>query len=191
MGFSYFYINSKNGDNLTFASYLHMLHLYQHLSNQTKWCWTFWLTNHNQEEGKSCSWKQISFVYLLSNDLFSPFSSAALLTYILEVRLQFCSKVTTTLSDLVVYLICQGSAINKSSSSSSPSRHTLIHEFGDLDMPLAVAQLGHVQEHPQDLQWNLSSPVELQWNLKRAPVRMELKFSSGTPVNPLPELDFF
>ena len=53
-------------------------------------------------------------------------------------------------------------------------------------MPLAVAQLGHVQEHPQELQWTLSSPVELQWNLNRAPVRMELKFSSETPVNPLP-----
>ena len=112
-----------------------------------------------------------------------------MLTYILDVRLQFCLKVTTTLSDLVVYLNCQGSATNKSSLSSSPSmegsRHTLIHEFGDLVMPLAVAQLGHVQEHPQKLQWNLSSPVELQWNLNRAPVQMELKFSSGTPVNPL------
>ena len=85
-----------------------------------------------------------------------------MLTYILDVQLQFCSKVTTTLSDLVVRLNCQGSAANKSSPSSSPSRHTLIHEFGDLDMPLAVAQLGHVQEHPQELQWNLSSPVELQ-----------------------------
>jgi hypothetical protein len=52
-------------------------------------------------------------------------------------------------------------------------------------MPLAVAQLGHVQEHPQELQWNLSSPVKLLWNLNRAPVQMELKFSSGTPVNPL------
>ena len=71
-------------------------------------------------------------------------------------------KVTTTLSDVVVYLNCQGSATNKSSPSSSPSRHTLIHEFGDLDMPLAVAQLGHAQEHPQELQWNLSSPVELK-----------------------------
>ena len=102
-----------------------------------------------------------------------------------DCNLQFCSKVTTALSDQVVYLNCEGSATNKSSPSSSPSRHTLIHEFGDLDMPLAVAQLGHVQEHPQELQWNLSSPVELQWNLNRAPVRMELKFSSGTPVNPL------
>ena len=36
MGFSYFYINSKNEDDLTFASYLHMLQLYQHLLNQTK-----------------------------------------------------------------------------------------------------------------------------------------------------------
>ena len=27
MGFSYIYINSQNEDNLTFASYLHMLHL--------------------------------------------------------------------------------------------------------------------------------------------------------------------
>ena len=34
-----------------------------------------------------------------------------------------------------------------------------------MDMPLAVAQLGHVQEHLQELQWNLSSPMELQWNL--------------------------
>ena len=50
-------------------------------------------------------------------------------------------------------------------------------------MPLAVAQLGYVQEHPQELQWTLSSPVELQWNLNRAPVRMELKFYSGTPVH--------
>ena len=65
MGFSYFYINSKNKDDLTFASYSHMLHLYQHYSNQTKWCWAFWLTNHNQEEGKSCSWKQMAFVCLL------------------------------------------------------------------------------------------------------------------------------
>ena len=48
-------------------------------------------------------------------------------------------------------------------------------------MPLAVAQLGHVQEHPQELQWTFSSPE----NLNRAPVRMEMKFSSGTPVNPL------
>ena len=97
----------------------------------------------------------------------------------------FCSKVTTTLSDQVVDLNCEGSASNKSSLSSSPSRYCLIHEFDDLDMPLAVAQLGHVQEHPQELQWTLSSSVELQWNLNRAPVRMELKFSSGTPVNPL------
>ena len=67
----------------------------------------------------------------------------------------------------------------------SPCRHFLIHEFGNLDMPLAVAQLGHVQEHPQELQWTFSSPVELQWNFNRAPVQMELKFSSGTPVNPL------
>ena len=118
-----------------------------------------------------------------------------MLKYILDVQLQFCSKVTT-LSDLVVYLNCQGSSTNKSSPSSSPSRHTLIHEFGDLDIPLAVAQLGYVQEHPQELQWNLCSPVELQWNssgtpvelqwnLNRATVQMELKFSSGTPVNPL------
>ena len=85
-----------------------------------------------------------------------------MLTYILDVQLQFCSKVTTTLSDLVVYLNCQG----------------------------------YVQEHPQELQWNLCSPVELQWNssgtpvelqwnLNRATVQMELKFTSGTPVNPL------
>ena len=85
----------------------------------------------------------------------------------------------------MVNLNCEGSATCKGSPSSSPSRHCLIHEFGDLDMPLAVAQLGHVQEHPQELQWTLSSPVELQWNLNRASVRMELKFSSGTPVNPL------
>jgi hypothetical protein len=85
----------------------------------------------------------------------------------------------------LVYLNCEGSATNKSSPSSSPSRHTLIHEFGDLDMPLAVAQLGHVQEHPQELLWTLSSLVELQWNLNRAQVQMELKFSSGTPGNPL------
>ena len=108
-----------------------------------------------------------------------------MLTYILDVRLQFCLKVTTTLSDLVVYLNCQGFTTNKSSPSSSPSRHTLIHESGDLDMSLAVAQLGYVQEHPQELQWNFSSPVELQWNLNKAPVQMGLKFSSGTPVNPL------
>ena len=97
----------------------------------------------------------------------------------------FCSKVTTTLSDQVVDLHCEGSATNQNSLSSSLSRYCLIHEFGDLDMPLAVAQLGKVQEHPQELQWTLSSPVELQWNLNRAPVRMELKFSSGTPGNPL------
>jgi hypothetical protein len=24
--------------------------------------------------------------------------------------------------------------------------------------------IGHVQEHPQELQWNSGSPVELQWN---------------------------
>ena len=65
-----------------------------------------------------------------------------MLTYILDVLLQFCSKVTT-LSDLVVYLNCQGSATNK------------------------------------------SSPVELQWNLNRAPVLIELQFSSGTTLNPL------
>ena len=85
----------------------------------------------------------------------------------------------------MVDLNWEGSVTNMSSPSSSPSRHCLIHEFGDLDMILAVAQLDHVQEHPQELQWTLSSPVELQWNLNRAPVRMELKFSSGTPVNPL------
>ena len=51
-----------------------------------------------------------------------------------------------------------------------------------MDMPLAVAQLGHVQEHLQELQWNLSSPMELQWNLNRAPVRIEQEFSSGNPV---------
>ena len=72
-----------------------------------------------------------------------------------------------------------------SSPSSSPSRHTLIHEFGDLDMPLAGAQLGHVQEHPKELQLTFSSPVELQWTLNIAPVQMELKFSSGSQVNPL------
>ena len=94
-------------------------------------------------------------------------------------------KVTTTLSDQVVDFNCAGSATNKNSPSSSPSRHCLIHEFGDLGMPLAVAQLGHVQEHPLELQWTLSSPGELQWNLNRAPVQMKLKFSSGTPVNPL------
>ena len=38
-----------------------MLHLYQYLLNQTKLCWAFWLTNHNQEEGKICSWKQLPF----------------------------------------------------------------------------------------------------------------------------------
>ena len=97
----------------------------------------------------------------------------------------FCSKVTTTLTDQVVNLHCEGSATNKNSPSSSLSRHCLIHEFGDLDMPLAVAQLGHVQEHPQELLWTLSSLVELQWNLNRAQVQMELKFSSGTPGNPL------
>ena len=62
----------------------------------------------------------------------------------------FCSKVTTTLSDQVVDLNCEGSATNKNSLSSSPSRHFLIHEFGDLDMPLVRAKLGHVQEHPQE-----------------------------------------
>ena len=51
---------------------------------------------------------------------------------------------------------------NQSYQSSSPSRHCLIHEFGDLDMPLALAQLGHVQEHSQGLQWNSGSPVELK-----------------------------
>ena len=60
-------------------------------------------------------------------------------------------------------LNCEGSANNKSSLSSSPFRHCPIHEFGDLDMPLAVAQVGHVQEHPQ------GAPVDL-------------KLSSGTPV---------
>ena len=58
----------------------------------------------------------------------------------------------------------KGLLLYKSSPSSSPYRHCLIHEFGDLDMPLAVAQLGHVQEHPQGPQWNLSSPVEIQRN---------------------------
>ena len=65
----------------------------------------------------------------------------------------------------MVDLHCEGSATNQSSQSNSPSRHCLIHEFGDLDMPLALAQLGPVQEHPQELQWNSGSPVELQWNL--------------------------
>ena len=72
----------------------------------------------------------------------------------------------------MVDLNCEGYATIKSFPSSSPSRHCLIHEFGDLDMPLAVAQLGHVQEDPQELQWTLSSPVELQWDLKSALVRM-------------------
>ena len=79
----------------------------------------------------------------------------------------FCLKVTTTLSDQVVELHCEGSATNQNAPSSSLSRHSLIHE------------------HPQELQRNSSSPVELQWNLNRAPVPMELKFSSGTPGNPL------
>jgi hypothetical protein len=52
-------------------------------------------------------------------------------------------------------------------------------------MPLALAQLGHVQDHPQELQWNSGSPVELQWNLNRTLVQMEQKFSSGTPGDPL------
>ena len=97
----------------------------------------------------------------------------------------FYSKVTTTLSDQVVGLHCEGSSTNQNSLSSSLSRHCLIHEFGDLDMPLAVAQLGNVQEHPKELQRTSSSLVELQRNLNRAPVPMELKFSSGTPGNPL------
>jgi hypothetical protein len=46
--------------------------------------------------------------------------------------------------------------------SSSLFSHCLNHEFGDLDMPLAVAQLGHVQEHFQELQWTFSFSVELQ-----------------------------
>ena len=97
----------------------------------------------------------------------------------------FCSKVTTTLSDQEVDLHCEASSTNQNYPSSSLSRHCLIHEFGDLDMPLAVAELGNVQEHPQELQRTSSSPVELQWNLNRAPVPMELKFSSETPGNPL------
>ena len=59
---------------------------------------------------------------------------------------------------------CAGSATKKNFPSSSLSRHCLIHEFGDLDMLLAVAQLGHDLEHPPELQWTLSFPVELQWN---------------------------
>ena len=59
---------------------------------------------------------------------------------------------------------CEGSAIKKNFPSISLFSHCLIHEFGALDMPLAVAQLGHVQEHPQGPQWNLSSPMELQRN---------------------------
>ena len=45
-----------------------MLQLYQHLLNQTEWCWAFRLTNHNQEEGKLCSWKQMPFVCFLCNE---------------------------------------------------------------------------------------------------------------------------
>ena len=74
----------------------------------------------------------------------------------------FCSKVTTTVSDQVVDLHCEGSATKMNPPSSSLSRHCLIHEFGDQDMPLAVAQLGNVQEHPQELQRTSSSPVELK-----------------------------
>ena len=37
-----------------------------------------------------------------------------------------------------------GTKTNQNSLSSSLSRYCLIHEFGDLDMPLAVAQLGQV-----------------------------------------------
>ena len=67
---------------------------------------------------------------------------------------------------------------NKSSTSSSPSRHTFIHEFGDLDMPLAMAQLG---------QWpcpgaSPGAPVELKFS---SGTYIELHCSSGTPVNPL------
>ena len=69
----------------------------------------------------------------------------------------FCSKVTTTYPDQVVDLHCEGSFTYQNSPSGSLSRHCLIHEFGDQDMPLAVAQLGHVQEHPQELQWTLCS----------------------------------
>ena len=46
-----------------------------------------------------------------------------------------------------------GTKTNQNSLSSSLSRYCLIHEFGDLDMPLAVAQLRQVQEQPQELQW--------------------------------------
>ena len=78
--------------------------------------------------------------------------------------MQFLFEVYTNFVKPGVDPHCEGSATKKNSPSSSLSRHFLIHEFGDLDMPLAVAQLGHVQEHPQGPQWNLSSPVELQRN---------------------------
>ena len=52
--------------------------------------------------------------------------------------------------DRVVDSNHEGSASNKSSPSGSHSRPCLIHECGDLDMPLAVAQLGHVQLHALD-----------------------------------------
>ena len=66
--FSLFCINLKNEDGLTSASYLLILHLYQYLLNQTKWCGAFWLTNRNQEEDKLCSRNKMPFVCLLCNE---------------------------------------------------------------------------------------------------------------------------
>ena len=70
LGFSLFYINSKNNKDFTCASYLRMLH-HQYLLNQTKLGWAFRLTDYNQEEGKSWSLNQILFVCLLCKETLS------------------------------------------------------------------------------------------------------------------------
>ena len=71
-------------------------------------------------------------------------------------------------------LNCEGSATNKSSSSSLLSRPRLIQEFSDLDMPLAVAQPGPIQN-------TLVQSIELQgWH--RGGTGKSRQNSSGTGI---------
>ena len=118
------------------------------------------------------------------------------------------SKVTTTLTGQVVDLNCEGSAVLTWVSSLVHLQtlhyvfrsivalhsfrlklcsvkyiiHCLIHEFGDMDMPMAVAQLGHVQEHPQD-------PPEVKIVVRslwlRAAGRFTLQSAGCSPANSL------
>ena len=62
---SNFYTTQKIKMNFHFASFLLVLHLYEHLLGQTKLFWTFWFTNHNR--GKQLLSLETQFICLFQN----------------------------------------------------------------------------------------------------------------------------